>query len=83
MYFVYWLISEDGSKTYVGFTSDLQKRIEYHSSKKVKTTKSFGNFSVDILEEVEDIKQARAREKYWKSGAGRKKLKAKFNGPFV
>ena len=57
MYFVYWLISEDGSKTYVGFTSDLQKRIEYHSSKKVKTTVysiraiPFGGFvSIDGME---------------------------------
>lgn len=83
MYFIYWLISEDRSKTYVGFTDNLQKRVECHGSKKVKTTKSFGNFSVDILEEVDDIKQARTREKYWKSSAGRKKLKAKFNGPFV
>jgi len=30
------------------------------------------------LEELDNINEARKKEKYWKSGGGRKKLKDKF-----
>ena len=69
------MINETRDKTYIGFTSNLERRIKEHKNKKVKTTKNFKNFSVIKLEEISDIKNARQREKYWKSGAGRKKLK--------
>ena len=76
MYKTYWLISQDKTKTYVGFSERLEDRIREHKDKKVFTTKNFGAFRVFVLEEVaEDIPLAREREKYWKSSAGRKKLK--------
>lgn len=76
MYYIYWLINEQGSKTYVGFSNNIEQRIIQHRNKQVKTTTNFGHFQIKILEEVENVIQARQREKYWKSAVGRKKLKS-------
>ena len=79
MFFVvYFLISEDKKKTYVGFSDNLDRRIQEHLNKKVKTTKNFGNFSWQILEKCNNIRIAREAEKYWKSCTGRKKIKIIF-----
>ncbi|MDO8240925.1 MAG: GIY-YIG nuclease family protein [Candidatus Moranbacteria bacterium] len=77
--FIYQLISEDRTKTYIGFSDDLDRRISEHLAGKVKTTKNFGEFSHRILEKVNDIRLARIAEKYWKSASGRKKLKEQFD----
>ena len=79
MYKVYWLIKEDYSATYLGFSNDLKRRVKEHRDGKVKTTKSFGIFRIFLLEQVETLERAREREKYWKSSIGRKKLKNYFN----
>ena len=79
MFKIYWLISQNRIKTYVGLSSRLEERLREHKNKKVFSTKNFGEFQVHVLEEVEDnISLARKREKYWKSNAGRKKLKEIF-----
>ena len=78
MYQIYWLINEFKTKTYIGFTDDINKRIIKHKNNQVKTTQNFGKFRVFILENIDNLFLARQREKYWKSSAGRKKLKIDF-----
>jgi putative endonuclease len=75
---IYWLISELRDKIYVGFSDNIQSRLLQHRRQQVKTTKSFGKFRSYILERVDDLDKARIREKYWKSAAGRRKLKEYF-----
>ena len=75
-YSIYWLIDEKGAKTYVGFSGNLEKRLQEHATKKVKSTKNFGAFKCIILEKKPTESEAKKRERYWKSSAGRKKLKA-------
>ena len=65
-YSIYWLISEDRKRTYIGFTDNIQKRTKTHLANKVKTTKNFGKFRCLLLEIVNDLESARKREKYWK-----------------
>ena len=79
MYKLYFLINEARNKTYIGFTDNVDERITTHRYGKVKTTKDFGNFVFTTLEEVKSVEDARRREKYWKSSAGRKKLKIIFD----
>lgn len=76
MYTIYWLINEQKNKTYVGFSKNLKQRIFEHKNKKVKYTTNFGNFTYHVLEEIDNLTKARQREKYWKSAAGRRKLKS-------
>lgn len=75
---IYLIINESENKTYIGFTDDIERRIIEHLSGKVRTTKEYGDFKYFVLEEAPGRKQARQRERYWKSCAGRKKIKALF-----
>jgi len=50
-----------------------------HKDKRVISTKDFGKFNVYIIEKIDCLLHALKREKYWKSCAGRKKLKILFN----
>ncbi|HCP08357.1 MAG TPA: hypothetical protein DIT25_00980 [Candidatus Moranbacteria bacterium] len=78
-YSIYLKINEDKNCTYTGFSDNMERRISEHKAQKVSSTKNFGDFTFHILEKVPDIKYARIQEKYWKSCAGRKKIKEIFN----
>ncbi|NTU98447.1 GIY-YIG nuclease family protein [Candidatus Falkowbacteria bacterium] len=73
MYIVYALQFKD--RIYVGITSDLSRRLAEHSRGKTKSTKNRGEFTVLYIEECDNRINAREREKYWKSGCGKEKLK--------
>ena len=59
----------------MGMTSDLDKRIKDHRRGKTRSTKNRGEFIVKIIEKCNSRKEARIREKYWKSGCGKEQLK--------
>lgn len=79
MYYVYILKSEIKEKTYVGFTNNLERRIKEHNSGKSKFTSRYIPWRVVYQEQVETPANARARELYLKSAAGRKFRKKLFN----
>lgn len=74
MYKIYALYFEIG-RIYVGMTGNLNQRITDHKRQKVKSTKNRGSFKVRVIEECPNRDMARVREKYWKSGCGKEKLK--------
>lgn len=78
MYFVYILQSQKDQRTYVGYTKDLENRLKLHNSGQVKATKYRFPFNVLFTEEFSNEQEAKKRERYWKSGAGRRKLKEFF-----
>ena len=82
MYVIYFLVNESKDKTYIGFTNDISKRIKMHFSGNVRTTENFGKFEYFILERVDNLEEAIKKERYWKSCAGRKKVK-EFYGAIV
>ncbi|WP_370390105.1 GIY-YIG nuclease family protein [uncultured Winogradskyella sp.] len=57
-------------------TTNLEKRVERHQSGREKTTRAYRPFEL-IFSEVLDVErsEARKREKYWKSGIGKEKLR--------
>jgi putative endonuclease len=75
MYFVYAIKSQTRNFIYVGLTSNLSARIERHNNGYERTTKPYRPFRLIYHEECPDRIQARIREKYWKSGTGKEKLK--------
>ena len=75
---VYILQSMKDGRTYVGSTNNLRRRLKQHNSCKVKSTKHRIPFKVLFTEEFETLMEARKREVWWKSGAGRRKLKKYF-----
>ena len=75
MHYVYVLISTKDGKFYTGCTEDLRKRFQEHNDGKVNSTKSRGPFELIYYEASLDRADAFAREKYLKSGMGKRYLK--------
>ncbi|MBP9705018.1 MAG: GIY-YIG nuclease family protein [Chitinophagales bacterium] len=56
---------------YIGMCSDFDKRLIEHNSGKTKSTKGYRPWKLLFKEELPSRLEARAREKYFKSGIGR------------
>jgi putative endonuclease len=77
MFSVYILFSPKIQKTYVGFTSDIEKRLLSHNELGNKDWASKHRPWILIhTESYETKSEAMKREKYLKSGAGRAWIKA-------
>lgn len=79
MYTVYVLIDKAG-KLYKGATANLSRRLKEHRSGGVITTARMTGIELLYKEEFETWQDARKRELYLKSAAGRRFLKNKFAG---
>ena len=75
MYYTYVIQSDMDGRFYTDYTSDLRKRLDDHNSGKVPSTKSRGPFNLIYYEACLDQQDATAREKYLKSGMGKRYLK--------
>jgi len=75
MFFVYAISSLERNYIYVGLTDDLERRFFEHNSGRNKTTKPYCPFKLIYFEECATRLEARKREKYFKSGVGKEKLK--------
>ena len=71
-YFVYVLKSDSTAAFYKGMTRDLQKRLKQHNAGKTKSTKGKGPWRIVYQETFGNAEEARAREKYFKTAAGRR-----------
>lgn len=76
MYTVYAIKSKIKNWIYVGFTNDLEERIRRHNSGTERSTKPYRPYDLIYQEKVENRKEARKREKYFKSGVGKEFLKS-------
>jgi len=75
MQYVYILLSHKDGKFYTGCTNDLQARLSLHQSGKVSSTKNRGPFEVIYYEACTNKLDAYSREKYLKTGMGKRYLK--------
>jgi len=75
MYFVYLLESIGSKKWYVGYTPEnVWSRLEKHNSGVVQSTKPFMPWKIIYYEAYLQREDATGREKFLKSGSGRKFL---------
>ena len=72
---VYALQSDVDGRIYVGFSSDVEKRLRQHNDSKTKSTKGFIPWRIIYTVQVEGRINARAKEIYFKSGIGKEFLK--------
>ena len=79
MYYVYILKSENHWRFYVGMTSNIEKRVKEHNNGYTKSTKGYRPWKLFFYEEFETRIEARKREKYYKSGIGKEKIKLKWS----
>jgi len=70
MYYTYVLFNPITCRYYIGYTSDLKKRIHKHISGKVKSTKSNLNYELVCYFAFKHKDLALDFERYLKSGSG-------------
>jgi len=75
MFYTYIIKSEKDSKYYTGSTNDLRKRFNEHNAGKVTSTKNRGPFLLIYYEACLNEQDARSREKYLKSGMGKRYIR--------
>ena len=79
MFFVYVLESITTGKIYTGQSEDLKRRVQEHNDPKnelsIYTKRNKGPWKLIYSEEVESRMKAVKREKFLKSGQGRKFIK--------
>ncbi len=73
--YVYVLQSGKDGKWYTGCTRDLRKRFDQHSSGKVTSTRGRGPLALIYYEASPNEDDAFDRERYLKSGMGKRYLK--------
>ncbi len=74
-YFVYVLQSESDQNWYTGFTDDLDNRVLNHNKGRVMSTKTRIPLKLIYFEACLNKYDALAREKYLKSGMGKRYLR--------
>ncbi|WP_073082751.1 GIY-YIG nuclease family protein [Winogradskyella jejuensis] len=81
MYYIYVLYSEKHLKSYVGFSSDVHRRLKEHNNKKSNYTAKFAPWILIHKEQYETLDEVIKREKYLKSSAGRRWMKKNIKWP--
>ena len=76
MFYVYLLHSAKDNGVYIGFSTDLKKRWSEHMRRASFATKSRGPWKLIYYEAYTEREDAEGREKFLKSGAGRRFLRA-------
>ncbi|MDO8466526.1 MAG: GIY-YIG nuclease family protein [bacterium] len=74
-YYVYTLLSLLDKKFYTGFTTNLKQRLQQHARGEVQSTKNRRPFKLIHYEYFVEKADAEAREKFLKSGFGRKQMR--------
>lgn len=78
-YYVY-VLEDTEEKKYKGMTNNLERRLSEHRRGKTITTQKMKDFKLIYTERCSNFEEARKRELYLKSAAGRRFLKNK-TGP--
>jgi putative endonuclease len=73
-YFVYVLRNAEG-RLYVGSSATPDERLKSHNAGRVRSTKPHRPWERVLLEHYADRQRAEKRERYFKSGWGRKELR--------
>jgi len=75
MYYVYILSSKKDLKFYIGFTTNLERRIEEHRTGQVQSTRVRRPLRLVMYEAYLKEADARAREKFFKTTKGKVQLR--------
>ncbi len=75
MYYIYVLQSLKDNKFYTGYTDNLKRRFKEHNNGLVLSTKIRLPFKLVYYEASLSVRDAKAREKYLKTGMGKRYIK--------
>ena len=74
-YYVYVLESIGFNRKYVGFTRNIERRLNQHNLGRTKSTKPYLPWKILFYEEYSEKEEALIREKFLKTGKGRELIK--------
>ena len=74
MYYFYILQSKKNNKLYLGYTTDLEKRIKSHNSKRNKSSRPYAPFELIYYSAFKNREDAIECEKYFKTTAGWRRI---------
>ena len=74
-HFVYILLSKKDNKFYIGYTTNLHRRLKQHKEGKVESTKHRRPLNLIFYEAFLNQKDALRREGYFKTTPGKRALK--------
>ena len=74
-YYIYLLESESDGIWYVGLSCNPDERLKQHNRGKSKFTKGHIPWKLLYKEKIGNLKDARQKEKYYKTAAGKRRLK--------
>jgi putative endonuclease len=83
MYYVYVLQSELDAGLYIGFSTDLRQRLKQHQAGKSQSTAHRGPWALIYYEAYRIRRDAEGRERFLKSGAGRRYLSKQCQNWFI
>lgn len=75
--FTVYILKDEYGKVYKGMTNNLERRLKEHKGGHTVSTSKMGDLSVVYTEEFLSFEEARKREVYFKTAAGRRFLKNK------
>ncbi|MBM3248279.1 MAG: GIY-YIG nuclease family protein [Candidatus Omnitrophica bacterium] len=82
MFYVYQLYSQKDKGFYIGYTTNIEGRIKKHNNGEVISTKDRRPLLEIYREGYISEKDAKGREKFLKSGAGRRFLKKQLRNTY-
>lgn len=83
MFYVYLLHSETDSGLYIGYSADLRRRLTQHKKGASQATSFRGPWTLIYYEAYLEEADAIGRERYLKSGAGRKLIRSQLRNYFA
>ena len=83
MFYVYVLQSETDEGLYIGFTGDLRRRLSEHQEGKSFSTSCRRPWRLIYYEAYQEESDATGRERYLKSGGGRRFLAKQLHHHFL
>ena len=75
MYYVYVIRSQLDGRLYIGYTTNLQNRLQKHRDGKVISTNPRRPFELIFYEAYKSMEDAKRRERYFKSTKGKSSLR--------
>ena len=75
MPYLYILLNEAKTRTYTGVSHNVEQRLREHNEGKVKSSCPYRPYRVIYFKEFATLSEARQEEKFYKSAAGRRRLK--------
>lgn len=81
-YYIYILKSFKNGSLYIGYTTDLKKRVAKHNNGESLATKPFRPYKLIFYEAFLNERDAKNREEYLKGGYGRRTIRKVLNNYF-